>query len=180
MKLMIVYATTEGQTQKICEFLRDETEKAGHVPALFDAVVTPPAPDEFDAVIVAASLHGGKYQLSVKNFVQTHHKALNRMNTAFLSVSLTAAADEPESWKELKQHTEDFLLETGWNPGVTEQVAGALRYTQYDFFKRFIMRMISSRSGGDTDTSRDHEYTDWKQVKGVIGKMEELMGKSIA
>jgi menaquinone-dependent protoporphyrinogen oxidase len=180
MKLMIVYATTEGQTRKICEFLRDESEKAGHIPALFDAVVTPPAPDEFDAVVVAASLHGGKYHQAVRHFVQTHHKTLNRMDSVFLSVSLTAATDEPESWKELKQHTDDFLLETGWNPGVTEQVAGALLYTQYDFFKRFIMRMISSRAGGDTDTGKDYEYTDWNQVKGVIHKIEQMKGKITA
>jgi len=174
MKLMIVYGSTEGQTRKISEFLRDEAEKAGHTPALFDAMVAPPAPYEFDAVLVASSLHGGRYQVTIRDFVQTHHKSLNKMKTGFLSVSLTAATDEPESWKELKQQTEDFLLETGWKPSFIEQIAGALRYTQYDYFKRFIMRMISKRSGGDTDTSQDFEYTDWDQVKGVIHKIEEL------
>lgn len=172
MKLMVVYATTEGQTRKICEFIRDESEKAGHIPALFDAMVAPPDPSEFDAVLIAASLHGGKYQVTVKDFVQKYHSSLNNMNSAFLSVSLTAATDEPESWKELKQHTEDFLTETGWKPAFIEQVAGALLYTQYDYFKRFIMRMISRRSGGDTDTTQDHEYTDWKQVRSVIDKIE--------
>ncbi|MDZ7757978.1 flavodoxin domain-containing protein [Rhodohalobacter sp.] len=176
MKLMIVYGSTEGQTRRISEFLRDESEIAGHVPTLFDAMVTPPAPDpsEFDAVLIAASLHGGKYQVTVKDFVQKYHGNLNQMNSCFLSVSLTAATDEPESWKELKQHTEDFLLETGWKPKFIEQIAGALLYTQYDYFKRFIMRMISRRSGGDTDTTQDHEYTDWDQVRGVIRKIEKL------
>ena len=174
MKLMIVYGSTEGQTRKICEFLKDESEKAGHTPAIFDAMVTPPDPAEFDAVLVAASLHGGGYQVTVKDYVQDYHKTLNQMNSGFLSVSLTAATDESESWKELEQHTEDFLLETGWKPKFIEQIAGALRYTQYDFFKRFIMRMITKRAGGDTDTTRDHEYTDWKQVRGVIHKIEKL------
>lgn len=174
MKLMIVYGSTEGQTRKICEFLRNESEKAGHIPALFDTTVTPPAPDEFDAALIAASMHGGKYQVPVRDYVQTHHTTLNKMKTGFISVSLTAATDEPESWKELKQHTEELLLETGLEPGFIEQVAGALRYTQYDFFKRFIMRMISKRSGGDTDTSQDFEYTDWDQVRGVIRKIETL------
>ncbi len=174
MKLMIVYGSTEGQTRKICEFLRDESEKAGHSPALFDAMVTPPDPAEFDAVLVAASLHGGKYQVTVKDFVQKYHRSLNQMNSGFISVSLTAATDEPESWKELKQHTEDFLIETGWKPNFVEQVAGALRYTQYDYLKRFIMRMISRRSGGETDTSQDHEYTDWDQVRNTISKIEKM------
>lgn len=174
MKLMIVYGSTEGQTHKICEFIRDESEKAGHTPGLFDATVAPPDPAEFDAVLVAASLHGGKYQVTVKDFVHKYHRSLNQMNSGFISVSLTAATDEPESWKELKQHTEDFLIETGWEPKFIEQVAGALRYTQYDYLKRFIMRMISRRSGGETDTSQDHEYTDWEQVRNTISKIEKL------
>ena len=174
MKLMIVYGSTEGQTRKICEFLRDESEKAGHTPALFDAMVTPPDPAEFDAVLVAASLHGGDYQVTVKDYVQNYHKTLNQMNSGFLSVSLTAATDNQESWNELMQHTEDFLIETGWEPKFIEQIAGALRYSQYDFFKRFIMRTISRRSGGDTDTTRDHEYTDWNQVRDVIYHIEKL------
>jgi menaquinone-dependent protoporphyrinogen oxidase len=41
------------------------------------------------------------------------------------------------------------------------QVAGALKYTQDDFFKRLMLQMISKSSGGSTDTSKDHEYTDW-------------------
>jgi menaquinone-dependent protoporphyrinogen oxidase len=40
-------------------------------------------------------------------------------------------------------------------------VAGALVYTKYDYFKRLVMKLIADRRGGDTDTSKDHEYTDW-------------------
>jgi menaquinone-dependent protoporphyrinogen oxidase len=43
-------------------------------------------------------------------------------------------------------------------------VAGRLAYTQYGFFKRWIMRAIARREGGSTDTTRDHEYTDWDAV----------------
>ena len=93
------------------------------------------------------------------------------MKTIFIPVSLTAATDEPESWKELNKQTEDFLITTGWQPGLIEHTAGALLYTKYDFFKRFLMRMISKRSGGDSDTSRDYIYTDWDKLKNMIGKL---------
>jgi menaquinone-dependent protoporphyrinogen oxidase len=53
-----------------------------------------------------------------------------------------------------------------------EQVAGALRYTQYDFFKKFTLRMIAKRAGGSTDTSHDTEYTDWKQVNEILMKLK--------
>lgn len=171
MKLMIVYATTEGHTRSIAEFLEKEAENKGVTVGLFDATVKPPSPAEFDAVIIAGSIHGGKYQASIQHFVQEHHKTLNQMNSVFVSVSLTAAADEPESWKELKQQTEDFLLGTGWNPKHVEYTAGALLYTKYDYLKKFIMRMISKKAGGDTDTSKDHVYTDWDQLKSVLSQV---------
>jgi hypothetical protein len=39
-----------------------------------------------------------------------------------------------------------------------------LLYTRYGFFVRLVMRLISKMAGGDTDTSRDYEYTDWNAV----------------
>lgn len=171
---MIVYATTEGHTRDIAEFLRDEAEKEGLVAALFDATVTPPDPDEYDSVIIASSMHAGKYQLSIQDYVRANHNTLNNMKSLFMSVSLAAAADEPESWQELKEQTSQFLIETGWKPDIIEYVAGALLYTRYDFFKRFTMRLIQKRSGGDIDTSTDHVYTDWDQVRGVLPKIKAL------
>jgi menaquinone-dependent protoporphyrinogen oxidase len=57
-----------------------------------------------------------------------------------------------------------LLAETGWRPRRIELVAGALLYTRYNFLVRFVMRQISKAEGGDTDTSRDYEYTDWAAV----------------
>jgi menaquinone-dependent protoporphyrinogen oxidase len=44
--------------------------------------------------------------------------------------------------------------------------AGALLYTRYGFFKRWIMKKIVRDKGSpDLDTSRDYVYTDWDGVK---------------
>lgn len=37
MNTLIIYATTEGHTRKIAEFLRDEAHKTGRDVTLFDA-----------------------------------------------------------------------------------------------------------------------------------------------
>ena len=39
------------------------------------------------------------------------------------------------------------------------------QYTQYNFLLRLIMKSIARRKQLSTDTSRDHEYTDWDHVK---------------
>lgn len=178
MKLLIVYGTTEGQTRKICEYLRDKAVEDGHEVTLLDSTVPDIDPAGFDAVLVGASLHAEKYQSSVKHFVQEHHQMLNKMPTSFLSVSLAAIHDDPQYQKELEDITAKFLEKIGWNPTFVEQVAGALRYTKYSFWKKFIMRMIAQKSGGNTDTSHDVEYTDWNQVKWFLGQLEKEVAQS--
>jgi menaquinone-dependent protoporphyrinogen IX oxidase len=55
----------------------------------------------------------------------------------------------------------DFVERTGWTPTEEISVAGALVYTKYDYLKRLVMKLIADRRGGDTDTAKDNEYTDW-------------------
>lgn len=43
-------------------------------------------------------------------------------------------------------------------------VAGAVPYTRYGWLKRRIMRRLMARANGDTDTTRDYEYTDWEDL----------------
>jgi menaquinone-dependent protoporphyrinogen oxidase len=175
MKLLIVFGTTEGQTLKICEFLRDEALKNQHKVVLHDAGSGELFPDGFDAVIIASSLHAQHYHDDVISYVKEHADALNKLPSNFISVSLTAAGDDAEKLKELESITANFLHDTGWQPDYVDQVAGALRYTKYNFLKKIIMRMIAQRSGGDTDTSKDHEYTDWEHVRRILHKLERVV-----
>jgi menaquinone-dependent protoporphyrinogen oxidase len=170
MKILIVYGTTEGQTRKIAEFIRDELEQHDTIVTLTDATQKPVSPDSFDGVIIGASVHAHKYQSSVAHYITEHHVLLNKLPSAFFSVSLTAAGDDKEAYTELEKITSDFLTSTSWTPSLIEQVAGALLYTKYDFFKRFIMRLIAKKSGGSTNTTEDYEYTDWAKVKAFSNK----------
>lgn len=178
MKLLIVYGTTEGQTRKICEYMGNKAVDDDHEVTIVDSTGPDVDPSGYDAVIIGASLHAEKYQSSVIHYAQEHHQALNNMTTGFMSVSLSAMHDDPEMQKELENITKKFLDKTGWNPTYVEQVAGALRYTKYNFLKKFLMRMIAQKSGGSTDTSKDAEYTDWNQVKWFLGQIEKQVAKS--
>jgi menaquinone-dependent protoporphyrinogen IX oxidase len=46
----------------------------------------------------------------------------------------------------------------------TATFSGALRHSQYGFVTRLIMKSISGRRAGPTDTTRDYEFTDWDAV----------------
>jgi menaquinone-dependent protoporphyrinogen oxidase len=166
MKLLIVYGTTEGQTRKIAEYLKSEAEKAGAEVTLCDASIEQVRPERFKAVMICASMHSEKYQTTVIHYIKSNLAALNDMPSAFVSVSLSAIAEDydPVSYNEMKSLTADFLTETGWKPVAIEYAAGAIRYTQYDFFKKFTLRQLTKRVGGNNDTSVNHEYTNWTRL----------------
>ena len=68
-----------------------------------------------------------------------------------------------------------LLKETGWQPGRIKAVAGALLFTKYNFLLRFVMKRISRQADGATDTSKDHEYTDWKTLDDFIDEFVQAI-----
>ena len=68
MHILILYGTTEGQTRKIAQFVAHRLVELRHTSSVIDAA--DPVRDQvklhdFDAVIVSASLHIGRFQASV-------------------------------------------------------------------------------------------------------------------
>ena len=166
MKLLLVYGTGEGQTQKISRFVADRLAERGHQTLVVNAIEPSQAADprDFDAVIIAASVRAGRYQSAIIHYLREHLAAIDARPNAFLSVSLAAAGDDEEDIEGLKKCLADFTHETGWTPHCIHHVAGAFRYTAYDFLKRWAMKYIAYRKGGPTDTSRDYELTDWDDL----------------
>ncbi|MBD3616300.1 MAG: hypothetical protein HUJ22_06985 [Gracilimonas sp.] len=178
MKLLIVYGTVEGQTRKICDRLKNEARLNGHTVSINNSTGPKLSPFGFDAIIIASSIHNEKFQASIEQYVGDYAKVLNNMVGAFISVSLTAAHDVPEGWEELEKITKDFLHKTGWYPSFIEHIAGAIRYSEYNFFKKYIARNIAKRNNAQTNTSEDHEYTDWGQVKRILTKVEKAVAET--
>jgi menaquinone-dependent protoporphyrinogen oxidase len=166
MKLLLVYGTTEGQTAKIAQFVAGRLARRGCQTQAVNAIDTTAAhdPNEFDAVIIAASLHAGRYQSAIVHFVSGHLEAIKTRPNAFLSVSLAATSNDEDDVQGLERCVGDFIQQTGWTPRHIHHVAGAFRYTAYDFLKRWAMKYIAYRKGGPTDTSRDFELTDWADL----------------
>jgi menaquinone-dependent protoporphyrinogen oxidase len=167
MKILVVYGTTEGQTRKIARFVADRLREKGEEVSLIDSTEIAESLDvgSFDAVIAAGSLHNGRHQTSLFQFVRDHRSVLQSIPGAFVSVSLSMASDDREDHLDAAECASSFLDVAGWKPTVTHLVAGALRYTQYDFFKGWILKTIAGAKGASTDISKDHEFTDWADLE---------------
>ena len=60
-----------------------------------------------------------------------------------------------------RAHRAGLRADLAWTPWRVSCVAGRLAYTRYSFITRWFMRRIAGKEGASTDTSRDHELTDW-------------------
>ena len=170
MNILVVYGTIEGQTRKIASFMTDCLRDRSETVTFIDSTDLPKDLDvgSFDAVIAAGSVHNGRHQASLFQFVRDHREVLQAKPAAFVSVSLSMASDDKEDRLEAAACADGFLTATKWQPTVTHLVAGAIRYTQYDFFKSWMLKMIASTKGVSTDTSQDHEFTDWKDLEAFV------------
>jgi menaquinone-dependent protoporphyrinogen oxidase len=167
-RILILYGTTDGHTAKISAALAETLRLDGAFVDVVDAGarVPSPGPEQYTAIIVAASVHASGYQSSVRRWVAANVRALRDRPTAFVSVCLGVLQHDPTVDRELQAILHRFYRLTGWQPAVTKIVAGALLYTRYGWLKRLVMRRIAAKAQGDVDTSRDYEYTDWTDLKG--------------
>ena len=164
--VLVVYATHDGQTRKIAERIATVLRVRRHVVGLLDAARPPRDVDlgRFQAVFVGSPIRAQGYLRPVVRFVQEHLTALEKVPTLFFSVGLAVLSKASDGRAQTMEIVDKFIATTGWHPRRVELVAGALPYTRYNFLIRFVMRRISKKEGGDTDTSRDYEYTDWGAV----------------
>jgi menaquinone-dependent protoporphyrinogen oxidase len=165
-RVLVLYGTTDGHTRLIAEAIGDGLSMSGVDAEVVLAGSRDPDPLHYAAVIVAGSIHAGRYQRPVEHWVRKHAGELASMPTAFVSACL-AVARKPgaRTQADLDAVVQRFLKTTGWKPAVIKHVAGALLYRRYNFFKRWMMKRIVAQQGGETDTSKDYDYTDWADLR---------------
>ena len=172
--LLLVYGTVDGQTGRIAQEMARVLRRAGHDVTVRPASLPHAADDAgvFDGVIVGAGIRYGHYPKYLAPLVRHCVKPLD-VPTAFFSVCLSAGGPGARP-ATAQAYVDDFLRKTEWRPDAVQSFAGALLYRRYNVFIRFMMRMIVGFAGGDTDTSRDYEYTDWAAVT----RFAETFGKT--
>jgi menaquinone-dependent protoporphyrinogen oxidase len=170
-RIGVFYATREGQTQRIAEHVAAGFRRHGFEVEIGNVREKAAIGlDHLSAAVLAASVHVDRHESEMVTFVKRHRTELERLPVAFVSVSLSeagveraGATAEQRAQASAAVHAliEKFVRQTGWRPRRVKPVAGALLYTKYNPLIRFVMKQIVKRAGGDTDTSRDYEYTDW-------------------
>ena len=165
-KLGIFYESRGGQTEKIARRMAEAVKELvcevqvadiQNLPAGFD-------PGEFDAVILGAPIYFSRHTAGMKAFILDHREILSQRPSFFFSVSLNAN-NESKLRGVAERYVTKFLARTGWTPKATATFAGAVLYRDYNWLIRFLMKCLVASHGGQTDTSRNYEYTKWDLVE---------------
>ncbi|PYB71351.1 flavodoxin domain-containing protein [Rhizobium wuzhouense] len=169
MIILVGYASVEGQSRKIAERVAAEVEAAGDRALLLDIGLGGEyALGHPEAAILCAPIHAARYPAAFVAFVRQEAEWLNSVPSAFISVTLLIRSELEEERQEAQHFPDGLLSETGWKPAMVHNAAGALRYSEYDFFKRWMMKRMAAQEKAPTDIHHDHEFTDWTALRRFV------------
>ena len=176
MRTAVFYATREGQAERVAERVANDLRSQGidtdvvnvkHVHAEFDW-------RDYDTAFVVASVHLEHHEKEMIEFVKRSKCELDRLHAPFLSLTLSQAgaeeamhntpAQREKAHADALHMIERFIADTGWHPERALTVAGALAYSKYNVFVKWIMKRIAHKAGFDGPTTRDYEFTNWPAV----------------
>jgi len=178
MKTLILFSTRDGQTREIAAFLASELKEQGIYADVINLNRTEEiAWQEYDRVVIGASIRYGHFHPAVDRFVKKHTETLNSLPGAFFSVNLVARKAEKRT-PQTNSYTRKFLLNSPWKPAACAVFAGALRYPRYRWYDRFMIRLIMKMTGGETDIRKEVVYTDWSQVASFAREIVQLTRSS--
>jgi menaquinone-dependent protoporphyrinogen oxidase len=176
--ILVAYATVEGQSRKIAEFIAERLRIRGHRVDLVDTASPAAAQVQpiYQAAFLGGSVHYERHPASLAHFIKANLAWLKVVPTAFFSVGLDTVQPHADERDKAKDLVRAFLQEAGIAPVKLRHVAGALKYTQYDFMKRLLARTFAPRLGGADATGQDHEYTDWLDLESFVDEFLAAAG----
>ena len=138
---LIIYSSTDGHTKKICKYILSIIEQKYNTKLISITSVHFEKLEEYDLIIIGASIRYGKHKPEVSNFVLNNKKVLASKKTAFFSVNAVARKDNKNT-PESNPYILKFLKQTYWTPDYVEVFAGKINYPKYNLIDKYIIRFI--------------------------------------
>ncbi len=173
-KILFLYSTREGQTKKILQHIASQLDGSE---CDFFNIHDMPVVDfsQYEKVLVGASIRYGRLNKKLYQYIERNYEALANAKSAFVCVNLTARKEhEGKDTPEGSVYIQTFLKKSLWKPQLIGVFAGALLYPRYKFFDKLMIQFIMKLTGGETDTSKEIEYTNWEKVNYFGSEFKKL------
>lgn len=164
-RILIVYESKYGQTQKIAKFICDRMSLQGHTVELMNMNHLLPVDfTVYDGVIVGAPIYMRRYPKRLQKWTRDHAEHLNKKPSGFFSVCMAVLMKDERTQRDLLSISETFFRKTTWYPKRRKVFAGAVCFTKYGFFVHMIMMYFAKQAGHKLNTDKDYEFTNWIDV----------------
>ena len=162
---LIVYSSIDGHTKKISTKIAEYLSESNNVDlaSLLEAKTL--SLKNYQQIIIGASIRYGNYRKDLFEFIEKNLDDLNEKENAFFSVNVVARKSEKNT-AESNPYVNKFLKTSKWKPKNLDVFAGVVDYPVYNFFDKFMIKLIMWITSGPTDTKARFEFTDWERVKG--------------
>ena len=164
MEDLIIYSSTDGQTKRICETIKDHLSLNDKIKIISLNEVDTVNLKKIEKIIIGASIRYGRHNKKVQDFVIKNKDILESKKTAFFSVNVVARKEE-KSTPETNPYVKKFLAKTKWKPNKVAVFGGKVDYPNYNFINRNVIRFIMMITDGPTNTDNSYEFTNWELVK---------------
>ncbi|MEZ8101765.1 menaquinone-dependent protoporphyrinogen IX dehydrogenase [Vibrio bivalvicida] len=173
-KALFLYSSREGQTKKIFNYIQKQMQ--GFDCELLDLHRIETVDfSRYERVLIGASIRYGHLNKKLYQFIDRNLVGLQQSKAAFFCVNLTARKeDQGKDTPEGSAYIRTFLKKSPWQPELIGVFAGALYYPRYGWFDRTMIKFIMSMTGGETDTSKEVEYTNWEKVALFANKFKNM------
>ena len=161
---LVIYSSIDGHTKKISAKIAEYLSEKENVDLVSLSEMTTLSLKNYQQIIIGASIRYGNYRKDLFEFIDKNLEDLNEKENAFFSVNVVARKNEKNS-AESNPYVNKFLKATKWKPKNIDVFAGVVDYPTYNFFDKFMIRLIMRMTSGPTDTKARFEFTDWDRVK---------------
>ena len=162
---LIIYSSTDGHTKTICKRIIDFLKEGNIVKLISLDEAKNLDLNEFNKIIIGASIRYGKHSNELYKFIELNKNILNEKESVFFSVNVVARKPEKNTPNN-NPYIKKFLKISKWKPKKIGVFAGRVDYPNYNFFDKYIIKLIMFITKGPTDTSKSYEFTDWSKVEG--------------
>lgn len=178
VKTLILYSSYNGQTHKIASVIASHLIGCCKCDIVDLRLVSNIDLQRYQRVVIGAAIRYGSFTADLNRFIVQHLNWLHSIPSAFYSVSLMAR-NPNKCTVATNVYTRKFLAKTPWKPDLCAVFAGALLYPRYRWFDRCMIQLVMQITSGETDRTKEVEYTDWQQVVTFAGVFAQLTVKQV-
>ncbi|MCQ1061302.1 menaquinone-dependent protoporphyrinogen IX dehydrogenase [Photobacterium sp. ZSDE20] len=172
-KVLLLHSSSDGQTVKILKYIEKNLGEGCACELVDLNTITSVNFADYSRVLIGASIRYGHLNKKLYKFIENNLLALKQAKVGFFCVNLTARK-EGKNTPETSVYMKTFLRRSPWQPELQAVFAGALRYPRYGWLDRMMIQFIMRITGGETDTSKEVEYTDWQKVEAFADRFKSF------